>query len=113
MKSIDNSAKDTMTLARSATPSSLPSADAQTWFSRGLTWMYSFSHVEGSYCSEQAIFHDPACVMEYSGLAYSVGPNYHRPWEKFDLGDFHTSVQRGHDAARAAKKFAVNANPLE
>ncbi|KAL2698338.1 hypothetical protein AAEP93_011048 [Penicillium crustosum] len=89
------------------------SADAQTWFNRGLIWVYSFNHVEGSYCFEQAIAHDPVCAMAYWGLAYSVGPNYNKPWEKFDLGDLHTSVQRGYDASRAAKKFAVNATPLE
>ncbi|KAJ5783190.1 hypothetical protein N7457_004964 [Penicillium paradoxum] len=89
------------------------SADAQIWFNRGLTWVYSFNHVEGSYCFEQAIAHDPTCAMAYWGLAYSVGPNYNKPWEKFDLGDLHTSVQRGYDAAQAAKKHAVNATPLE
>jgi tetratricopeptide (TPR) repeat protein len=89
------------------------SADAQTWFNRGLVWVYSFNHVEGSYCFEQAIAHDPACAMAYWGLAYSVGPNYNKPWDKFDLGDLHTSVQRGYDAARSAKRHAVNATPLE
>lgn len=89
------------------------SADAQTWFNRGLIWIYSFNHVEGAYCFEQAISHDPACAMAYWGLAYAVGPNYNKPWEKFDLGDLHTSVQRGYDAARSAKKHAANATPLE
>jgi tetratricopeptide (TPR) repeat protein len=89
------------------------SADAQTWFNRGLIWVYSFNHSEGSYCFEQAIAHDPACAMAYWGLAYSVGPNYNKPWEKFDLGDLYTSVQRGHEAARSAKKHAVNATLME
>ncbi|KFZ24710.1 hypothetical protein V502_00806 [Pseudogymnoascus sp. VKM F-4520 (FW-2644)] len=87
--------------------------DAQTWFNRGLIWVYSFNHVEGSYCFEQAIAHDPACAMAYWGLAFAVGPNYNKPWEKFDQGDLHTSVQRGYDASQEAKKHAVNATPLE
>ncbi|KAL4744924.1 hypothetical protein BDW72DRAFT_187640 [Aspergillus terricola var. indicus] len=89
------------------------SADAQTWFNRGLTWVYSFNHVEGAYCFEQAIAHDPECPMAYWGLAYAVGPNYNKPWEKFDLGDLHRSVQRGYDASQAAKRLASNATPLE
>jgi tetratricopeptide (TPR) repeat protein len=89
------------------------SADAQTWFNRGLTWVYSFNHVEGAYCFEQAIAHDPECPMAYWGLAYAVGPNYNKPWEKFDLGDLHRSVQRGHEASQAAKRLAVKATPLE
>ncbi|CEL04957.1 Putative Tetratricopeptide repeat domain protein [Aspergillus calidoustus] len=89
------------------------SADAQTWFNRGLTWVYSFNHVEGAYCFEQASAHDTTCAMAYWGLAYAVGPNYNKPWEKFDLGDLHTSVRRGHEAAQNASKFANNATPLE
>ncbi|CAG8937038.1 unnamed protein product [Penicillium salamii] len=89
------------------------SADAQVWFNRGLIWVYSFNHVEGAYCFEQAIAHDPACAMAYWGLAYAVGPNYNKPWEKFDLGDLHVSVERGYNASREAKKHAPNATPLE
>ncbi|KAL4932176.1 tetratricopeptide repeat protein [Aspergillus undulatus] len=89
------------------------SADAQTWFNRGLTWVYSFNHVEGAYCFEQAVAHDASCAMAYWGLAYAVGPNYNKPWEKFDLGDLHTSVRRGYEASQNAKKYAGNATPLE
>lgn len=89
------------------------STDAQIWFNRGLTWVYSFNHVEGAYCFEQAIAHDPTCAMAYWGLAYAVGPNYNKPWEKFDLGDLHASVMTGHNASREAKKHAANASPLE
>ncbi|KAI7974534.1 hypothetical protein EIK77_008714 [Talaromyces pinophilus] len=89
------------------------SSDAQTWFNRGLIWVYSFNHVEGAYCFQQAIAHDPTCAMAYWGLAYAVGPNYNKPWEKFDQGDLHTCVKRGYDASRKAKKHAKNSTPLE
>ncbi|PYH92840.1 hypothetical protein BO71DRAFT_400247 [Aspergillus ellipticus CBS 707.79] len=89
------------------------SPDAQVWFNRGLIWVYSFNHVEGSYCFEQAIANDPSCAMAYWGLAYAVGPNYNKPWEKFDQGDLDTCVQRGYDAAQEAKRHAVKATPLE
>ncbi|KXG47785.1 Tetratricopeptide-like helical [Penicillium griseofulvum] len=94
-------------------PITTSSADAQIWFNRGLVWVYSFNHMEGAYCFQQAIAHDPACAMAYWGLAYAVGPNYNKPWEKFDQGDLHACVQRGYDATRQAKKFATNATPLE
>lgn len=90
------------------------STDAQIWFNRGLTWVYSFNHAEGAYCFQQALAHDPECAMAYWGLAYAVGPNYNKQWEKFDQGDLHTSVQRGYNAAREARKHAaVRATPLE
>ncbi|OJJ30814.1 hypothetical protein ASPWEDRAFT_44798 [Aspergillus wentii DTO 134E9] len=94
-------------------PISTTSADTQTWFNRGLVWVYSFNHVEGAYCFEQAILHDPACAMAYWGLAYAVGPNYNKPWEVFDQADLHTCMQRGHDATQHAKQHAGNASPLE
>jgi tetratricopeptide (TPR) repeat protein len=96
-----------------AHPITTTSPDAQIWFNRGLIWVYSFNHVEGAYCFQQAIAHDPACAMAYWGLAYAVGPNYNKPWEKFDQGDLHTCVQRGYNATRQAKKCAANATPLE
>ncbi|KAJ5991941.1 hypothetical protein N7451_007665 [Penicillium sp. IBT 35674x] len=89
------------------------SADAQIWFNRGLTWVYSFNHLEGAYCFEQAIANDPTCAMAYWGLAYAVGPNYNKPWEKFDLGDLHASVERGYHASKKAKEHATTATPLE
>ncbi|RAK98128.1 uncharacterized protein BO80DRAFT_427636 [Aspergillus ibericus CBS 121593] len=89
------------------------SPDTQTWFNRGLTWVYAFNHVEGAYCFEQAIAHDPTCAMAYWGLAYAVGPNYNKPWEKFDPKDLYACVQRGYDAAQKAKEYAATATPLE
>lgn len=50
------------------------SADTQAWFDRGLSWAYAFNHVEGAYCFEQAIAHDPSCAIAYWGLAYAVAP---------------------------------------
>ncbi|KAK3177643.1 hypothetical protein K4F52_009599 [Lecanicillium sp. MT-2017a] len=94
-------------------PISTSNKDTQTWFNRGLTWVYSFNHVEGAYCFEQAIAHDPSCAMAYWGLAYAVGPNYNKAWERFDKNDLEKCVQRGFDASRKAKELAVNATPLE
>lgn len=94
-------------------PITTTSTDAQTWFNRGLIWVYSFNHVEGAYCFEQATAHDPQCAMAYWGLAYAVGPNYNKPWEKFDQGDLYTCVQRGYDALQEARKYAANATPME
>ncbi|CEL10947.1 hypothetical protein ASPCAL14054 [Aspergillus calidoustus] len=90
-------------------PISTTSPDAQTWFNRGLVWVYAFNHAEGVSCFRQAIAHDPSCAMAYWGLAYAVGPNYNKPWERFDRHDLETSARRGFDAAREAKKI-VNAN---
>ncbi|KAJ5637078.1 hypothetical protein N7490_006957 [Penicillium lividum] len=89
------------------------SVDAQTWFNRGLIWVYSFNHAEGAYCFQQAAAHDPLCAMAYWGIAYAVGPNYNKAWNKFDHDDLHTSVKRGYEASRTAKGLAGNATAFE
>ncbi|PGH12117.1 hypothetical protein AJ80_06838 [Polytolypa hystricis UAMH7299] len=89
------------------------SADGQIWFNRGLAWVYAFNHVEGAHCFEQAIAHDPSCAIAYWGLAYAVGPNYNKPWERFDQQDLQASVARGYEASQMAKRHVGQATPLE
>ncbi|KAL2800107.1 hypothetical protein BJX66DRAFT_291355 [Aspergillus keveii] len=81
------------------------SAAAQTWFSRGLTWVYTFNHSEAAICFENAIAHDPHCAIAHWGLAYALGPNYNYAWEFFgeNLAD---ALSKTHEAARRAKELA-------
>ncbi|RAK77680.1 TPR-like protein [Aspergillus fijiensis CBS 313.89] len=101
---------DLGTHSRAVTTSS---EDARVWFNRGLVWVYSFHHGEAVHCFEQAIQHDPSFAMGYWGLAYAVGPNYNKAWERFDRKDLHTCVQRGHEASQKALELSSNATPLE
>jgi tetratricopeptide (TPR) repeat protein len=89
------------------------SAEAQTWFDRGLIWSYAFNHEEAVRCFEQAIASDPSCAMAYWGLAYSLGPNYNKPWQFFDTSDLDSTVTRTHRAALKAKDNASTAAPVE
>ncbi|KAL2814014.1 hypothetical protein BJX63DRAFT_393309 [Aspergillus granulosus] len=85
---------------------------AQTWFSRGLTWVYSFNHAEAAVCFEHAISHDPTCAIAHWGLAYALGPNYNYAWEFFGdhLAD---AVKRTYAAAQRAQELAGTATPVE
>ncbi|KAL2813844.1 hypothetical protein BJX63DRAFT_207876 [Aspergillus granulosus] len=94
-------------------PITTSSPDAQIWFNRGLVWVYAFNHAEGVYCFRQAIAHDPSCAMAYWGLAYAVGPNYNKPWERFDRHDLESSAKRGYEAARKAKEHTADVAPWE
>lgn len=87
--------------------------DAQMWFNRGLTWSYSFNHEEAAECFEHAIKSDPHCAMAYWGLAYTLGPNYNKPWEFFNDEDLKTTVSRAHSATVQAKAAASKALPVE
>jgi tetratricopeptide (TPR) repeat protein len=92
---------------------STSSQDAQVWFDRGLIWSYSFNHEEAAKCFEQAIKSDPHCAMAYWGLAYTLGPNYNKPWEFFDDEDLEMTVRRAHRAAAQAKATTSMALPVE
>jgi tetratricopeptide (TPR) repeat protein len=101
---------DLGTYAREVTTSS---AQARTWFNRGLLWTYSFNHEEAGRCFERAIQHDRDCALAYWGVAYALGPNYNKPWEAFDPVDRASSVSRAYTASLQAAQRAAGASAVE
>jgi tetratricopeptide (TPR) repeat protein len=94
-------------------PVSTDSALAQAWFDRGLIWSYAFNHEEATRCFELAAEADPSCAMAYWGLAYSLGPNYNKPWEFFDEQELRSTVQRAHAAVERAMTHVAGCSPVE
>ncbi|PYH94913.1 TPR domain protein [Aspergillus ellipticus CBS 707.79] len=92
---------------------STTSAAAQLWFNRGLIWTYAFNHEEAANCFQKAITHDTTCAMAYWGLAYTLGPNYNKPWEAFDSVELQDVIQRTHDAVSQAQRHVSGATPVE
>jgi tetratricopeptide (TPR) repeat protein len=87
-------------------------AQARTWFDRGLVWAYAFNHEEAAACFERAAAADPGCAMAYWGLAYALGPNYNKPWEAFGAGEAPAAISRALAALRDATGPAAAA-PVE
>lgn len=79
-----------------------PSAQAQTWFDRGMVWAYAFNHEEAVRCFERALELDPDLAIARWGIAYAVGPNYNKPWEAFDPVDLNASLARARMELRLA-----------
>ncbi|KGQ08495.1 hypothetical protein BBAD15_g6165 [Beauveria bassiana D1-5] len=96
-------------------PVTTASNEAQTWFDRGLVWCYGFNHEEAAKCFEHAIKADPKCAMAYWGLAYSLGPNYNKPWALFEADERRSATQRTHDAVEKATALAAETSisPVE
>ncbi|WWC98778.1 hypothetical protein V866_005671 [Kwoniella sp. B9012] len=86
-------------------PITTTSPDAQEWFDRGLRWAYGFNHAAAAWCFEQALLHDKYCPAAYWGLAYSLGPNYNKPWEVFDEADIRRTVEKCHSAIEEGLKL--------
>lgn len=94
-------------------PVTTSSPAAQRWFDRGLIWTYAFNHEEAARCFSLALEQDADCAMAYWGLAYSLGPNYNKPWEFFDEADLAATVERTFEAAQQALERAGSATPVE
>ena len=94
-------------------PVTTASAQAQTWFSRGLVWAYAFNHEEAAACFERAAEADPGCVMAHWGLAYALGPNYNKPWEAFGQDEAPVALARALAALAAAGAAGPAASLVE
>ncbi len=92
---------------------STASAEAQTWFDRGLAWCYGYNHEEAVRCFEKAASADPGCAMAWWGIAYASGPNYNKQWKAFDTVDLERSLATAHRATAEALKRASQANAAE
>ncbi|MGE4253139.1 MAG: tetratricopeptide repeat protein [Parvibaculaceae bacterium] len=92
---------------------STSSAEAQTWFDRGLAWCYSFNHEEAVRCFEKAAQADPRCAMAWWGIAYASGPNYNKQWKAFDVVDLERSLATAHKATAEALKHKASASAVE
>ncbi|KAK1757954.1 hypothetical protein QBC47DRAFT_373473 [Echria macrotheca] len=85
-------------------PVSTSHPDAQTWFDRGLVWCYGFNHEEAANCFRRAAAIDPDCAMAYWGIAYSLGPNYNKPWDAFDEDELQRTLKEARGAMTQAEQ---------
>ncbi|PKP75962.1 MAG: hypothetical protein CVT84_00945 [Alphaproteobacteria bacterium HGW-Alphaproteobacteria-6] len=86
---------------------------AQTWFDRGLNWLYGFNHEEAILCFEKALQADPGCVMAHWGIAHAVGPNYNRLWDFFSPEERVVALERAHRSLTLAAALADRTTPAE
>lgn len=85
---------------------------AQTWFDRGIVWLFGYNHEEAILCFERTLEADPDCAMAYWGIAYAIGPNYNKPWEVFTPEEKGPALKRAHEALEAGLALG-SATPIE
>ena len=78
------------------------SSDAQSWFDRGLNWIYGFNHKEAIACFERASAAQPDCAMVQWGHACAAGPNYNMPWVLYDSKGRAEALAEAYDATQRA-----------
>ncbi len=89
------------------------SDQAQTWFDRGLNWVFAYNHGEAIKCFRKALEHDPACAMAHWGIAYAVGPNYNLPWHLYDPAGRAKALAQAFDATAEALKHLDGITDVE
>ena len=94
-------------------PISVSSAQAQTWFDRGLVWMYGYNHEEAIACFQKALVAQPDCAMAHWGIAYAVGPNYNKPWEAFEDDEKPEALKIARKSIAAASALTGSASGVE
>ncbi|MEO1775794.1 MAG: tetratricopeptide repeat protein [Pseudomonadota bacterium] len=87
--------------------------EAQTWFDRGINWLYGFGHEEAIACFQKAAEADPGCAMAYWGISYAAGPNYNLPWHLYDPAGKAAALGAAYDAMKAAEGAMAGATPVE
>ncbi|RGP67425.1 putative tpr domain [Fusarium sporotrichioides] len=87
--------------------------EAKSWVEDGLVNCYSFNHAEAERCFEKAINIDSECALAFFGVAYSLGPNYNKPWKAFDRNDLRHTTLKGIEACKKAESLASKASPVE
>lgn len=100
-------------LGRYGRPITTSSADAQTWFDRGLNWLFNYNHEEAVACFRRAMDADPGCAMAHWGVSYASGPNYNLPWHLYDPAGRAKALAAAYDALQAARAHAGGASPVE
>lgn len=92
---------------------STASAEAQTWFDRGLNWLFGYNHAEAIVCFQKAAEADPDCAMAWWGVAYAAGPNYNLPWHLYDPKGRAMALEAAYDAMQEALARVEGATPAE
>ena len=83
--------------------------EAQTWFNRGLVWLYAFNHEEAILCFQRATAADPGCVLAHWGIAHAVGPNYNKVWGFFTPDEQAAALTLAHASIAAAQRHDASA----
>ena len=89
------------------------SAQAQSWFDRGLEWAYGFNQEEALRCFRRAGAADPACAMAQWGIAYAAGPYYNRLWHQFDATELTGKLAGTYAATQQALALREGATGVE
>ena len=77
-------------------------SEHETWFNRGLIWIYAFDLEFAGRCFKQATEIDNNHALSYWGLAYSSGVYYNKPWTRMQKEELAEKLQVTYQLSRQA-----------
>ena len=86
---------------------------SETWFNRGMVWLYGFDLEIAFRCFKQAVAVDEDYAMAYWGMAYTSGIYYNKPWVRMQKDELTEKLQRTYQFSRQAKSKAAFASDRE
>ena len=86
---------------------------SETWFNRGMVWLYGFDLEMAFRCFKQAVAVDEDYAMAYWGMAYASGIYYNKPWVRMQKDELTEKLQRTYQFSRQAKSKAAFASDRE
>ena len=86
---------------------------SETWFNRGMVWLYGFDLEMAFRCFKQAVAVDEDYAMAYWGMAYASGIYYNKPWVRMQEDELTEKLQRTYQFSRQAKSKAAFASDRE
>ena len=86
---------------------------SETWFNRGMVWLYGFDLEMAFRCFKQAVAVDEDYAMAYWGMAYASGIYYNKPWVRMQNDELTEKLQRTYQFSRQAKSIAAFASDRE
>ena len=94
-------------------PITVATPQAQSWFDRGLAWVYGFNHEEAAICFRRAVEIDPTCARAHWGIALASGPFYNLPWSFLSENEAKTMVLNCYPAVQQALRLSENTTSVE
>ena len=94
-------------------PITTTSVETQTWFDRGLAWIYGFDLEMAGRCFNEAIAMDKNCAMAYWGLAYASGIYYNKPWHRMQQDELVQKLKLTYEFSREAKSRTDSVSEVE
>ena len=89
------------------------SSERETWFNRGMVWLYGFDLEMAFRCFEKASQLNDNCAISNWGMACASGIYYNKPWVRMQKDELAEKLHKTYEYSRLAKSKIAFASDKE